>query len=116
RHVDAVHPGYGFLSENGTFAQALKEAGVIFIGPSPEAMKVMGDKLAAKEAVRQFNVPLVPGTEGAVSSVDEAMKVARTIKFPILIKAAAGGGGKGMRVVERESEPQEGLARAISEA
>jgi acetyl-CoA carboxylase biotin carboxylase subunit len=116
RHVDAVHPGYGFLSENGTFAQALKEAGVIFIGPSPEAMKVMGDKLAAKEAVRQFNVPLVPGTEGAVSSVDEAMKVARTIKFPILIKAAAGGGGKGMRVVERESELQEGLERAISEA
>jgi acetyl-CoA carboxylase biotin carboxylase subunit len=114
--VDAVHPGYGFLSENGDFARALEKAGVIFIGPSPEAMKVMGDKLAAKEAVRKFNVPLVPGTEGAVSSVDEAMKVARTIKFPILIKAAAGGGGKGMRVVERESELQEGLERAISEA
>src|SRR5690606_31527266 len=114
--VDAVHPGYGFLSENGDFARALEKAGVIFIGPSPEAMKVMGDKLAAKEAVRKFNVPLVPGTEGAVSSVDEAMKVARTIKFPNLIKAAAGGGGKGMRVVERESELQEGLERAISEA
>ncbi len=114
--VDAVHPGYGFLSENGEFARALEKAGIIFIGPSPEAMKVMGDKLAAKEAVRKFDVPLVPGTEGAVNGVDEAMKVARTIKFPILIKAAAGGGGKGMRVVEREADLKEGLERAISEA
>ncbi|MBV6405171.1 MAG: acetyl-CoA carboxylase biotin carboxylase subunit [Flavobacteriales bacterium] len=114
--VDAVHPGYGFLSENGEFARALEKAGIIFIGPSPEAMKVMGDKLAAKEAVRKFDVPLVPGTEGAVSGVDEAMKVAKTIKFPILIKAAAGGGGKGMRVVEREADLKEGLERAISEA
>jgi len=114
--VDAVHPGYGFLSENGDFARALEKAGVVFIGPSPEAMKVMGDKLAAKEAVRAFNVPLVPGTEGAVSGVEEAMKVAKTIKFPILIKAAAGGGGKGMRVVESEAGLKEGLERAISEA
>ncbi|MDX9750642.1 MAG: acetyl-CoA carboxylase biotin carboxylase subunit [Flavobacteriales bacterium] len=114
--VDAVHPGYGFLSENGDFARALEKAGVIFIGPSPEAMKVMGDKLAAKEAVRRFDVPLVPGTEGAVSGIDEAVKVAKTIKFPILIKAAAGGGGKGMRVVEEAAGLQEGLERAISEA
>jgi acetyl-CoA carboxylase biotin carboxylase subunit len=114
--VDAVHPGYGFLSENGDFARALEQVGIVFIGPSPEAMKVMGDKLAAKEAVRKFDVPLVPGTEGAVSGVDEAMKVAKTIKFPILIKAAAGGGGKGMRVVEREADLKEGLERAISEA
>jgi len=114
--VDAVHPGYGFLSENGAFAQALEKAGVIFVGPSPRAMKVMGDKLAAKEAVKRFGVPLVPGTEGAVSGLEEAIKVAKTIKFPILIKAAAGGGGKGMRVVEQESELKEGLERAISEA
>jgi acetyl-CoA carboxylase biotin carboxylase subunit len=114
--VDAVHPGYGFLSENGAFATALEKAGVIFVGPSPKAMKVMGDKLAAKEAVKDHGVPLVPGTEGAVSGLEEAMAVARTIKFPILIKAAAGGGGKGMRVVERESELKEGLERAISEA
>ena len=114
--VDAVHPGYGFLSENGAFATALQKAGVIFVGPSPNAMKVMGDKLAAKEAVKGHGVPLVPGTEGAVSSMDEALKVAKTIKFPILIKAAAGGGGKGMRVVEQESELKEGLERAISEA
>ena len=114
--VDAVHPGYGFLSENGDFAKALEKAGVIFVGPSPHAMKVMGDKLAAKEAVKGFGVPLVPGTEGAVSGLDEAIAVAKTIKFPILIKAAAGGGGKGMRVVEEEAGLKEGLERAISEA
>ncbi|MEO5585651.1 MAG: acetyl-CoA carboxylase biotin carboxylase subunit [Flavobacteriales bacterium] len=114
--VDAVHPGYGFLSENGDFAQALERAGVIFIGPSPEAMHIMGDKLSAKEAVKKHGVPLVPGTEGAVSGLEEAMTVARTITFPILIKAAAGGGGKGMRIVEQESELKEGLERAISEA
>ena len=114
--VDAVHPGYGFLSENGDFCRALEKAGVIFVGPSPHAMKVMGDKLAAKEAVKNHGVPLVPGTEGAVSSVEEAMKVAKTITFPILIKAAAGGGGKGMRIVEDEAGLKEGLERAISEA
>jgi acetyl-CoA carboxylase biotin carboxylase subunit len=114
--VDAVHPGYGFLSENGDFAKALGQAGVVFIGPSPNAMKVMGDKLAAKEAVKQFNVPLVPGTEGAVEGLEEAMQVARSITFPVLVKAAAGGGGKGMRIVEQESELKEGLERAISEA
>ena len=114
--VDAVHPGYGFLSENGAFAQALEKAGVIFVGPTPHAMKVMGDKLAAKDAVKAFGVPLVPGTEGAVSGLEEAMKVAKTITFPILIKAAAGGGGKGMRVVNAEPELKESLERAISEA
>ncbi len=114
--VDAVHPGYGFLSENGDFAEALEKAGIIFIGPSPHAMHVMGDKLRAKEAVKDHGVPLVPGTEGAVSGLEEAEKVAKTISFPILIKAAAGGGGKGMRIVERESELREGLERAISEA
>jgi acetyl-CoA carboxylase biotin carboxylase subunit len=114
--VDAVHPGYGFLSENGDFAQALEKAGVVFIGPSPMAMHVMGDKLAAKEAVKKHGVPLVPGTEGAVSDLNEALKVARTITFPILIKAAAGGGGKGMRIVENEAGLKEGLERAISEA
>ncbi len=114
--VDAVHPGYGFLSENGDFAKALEKAGVTFVGPSSHAMKVMGDKLAAKEAVKNHGVPLVPGTEGAVSGLEEAMAVARTITFPILIKAAAGGGGKGMRIVEQESELKEGLERAISEA
>jgi acetyl-CoA carboxylase, biotin carboxylase subunit len=114
--VDAVHPGYGFLSENGDFCKALENAGITFIGPTPHAMHVMGDKLAAKEAVKNHGVPLVPGTEGAVSGLEEAIKVAKTITFPILIKAAAGGGGKGMRIVEKESELKEGLERAISEA
>ncbi len=114
--VDAVHPGYGFLSENGDFCTALEKVGVIFIGPTPHAMKVMGDKLAAKEAVKGNGVPLVPGTEGAVRGLEEAMEVAKTITFPILIKAAAGGGGKGMRIVEQESDLKEGLERAISEA
>ncbi|MEO8067307.1 MAG: acetyl-CoA carboxylase biotin carboxylase subunit [Flavobacteriales bacterium] len=114
--VDAVHPGYGFLSENGDFCRALEEVGVTFVGPSPHAMKVMGDKLAAKEAVKNHGVPLVPGTEGAVSGLEEAIRVAKTITFPILIKAAAGGGGKGMRIVEKESDLKEGLERAISEA
>jgi propionyl-CoA carboxylase alpha chain len=115
-NVDAVHPGYGFLSENGDFAKALGREGIIFIGPSPEAMHVMGDKLAAKEAVKKRGVPLVPGTKGAVADLNEALAVARTIRFPILIKAAAGGGGKGMRIVEGEGELKEGLERAISEA
>jgi acetyl/propionyl-CoA carboxylase alpha subunit len=82
--VDAVHPGYGFLSENGDFCRALEKAGVTFVGPSPHAMKVMGDKLAAKEAVKDHGVPLVPGTEGAVSGLEEAIAVAKTITFPIL--------------------------------
>ncbi len=114
--VDGVHPGYGFLSENGDFCRALEKVGVVFVGPSTHAMKVMGDKLAAKEAVKGHGVPLVPGTEGAISGLEEAIKVAKTITFPILIKAAAGGGGKGMRIVEKESELKEGLERAISEA
>lgn len=114
--VDAVHPGYGFLSENPSFARRLEKEGIILIGPSAHAMEIMGDKLAAKEAVKDFGVPLVPGTEGAVSDLQEAVKVARSIGFPILVKAAAGGGGKGMRIVNEESELKEGLERAISEA
>ena len=114
--VDAVHPGYGFLSENPAFARRLEKEGIILIGPSARAMEIMGDKLAAKDAVKQFGVPLVPGTEGAVSDRDEALKVARSIGFPILVKAAAGGGGKGMRIVNEEAELKEGLERAISEA
>ncbi len=114
--VDAVHPGYGFLSENAAFARRMEKENLILIGPPASAMEVMGDKLAAKEAVKGFGVPLVPGTEGAVADLEEAMKVARTITFPILVKAAAGGGGKGMRVVNEESELKEGLERAISEA
>ena len=114
--VDGIHPGYGFLSENAEFSQAVSEAGLTFIGPRPHAIRVMGSKLAAKEAANNYNIPLVPGTDYALTSVDEAMKVAKEIGFPILIKASAGGGGKGMRVVEQESELKEQMERAISEA
>jgi acetyl-CoA carboxylase biotin carboxylase subunit len=114
--VDGIHPGYGFLSENADFSQAVSEAGLIFIGPRPHAIRVMGSKLAAKEAARSYNIPLVPGTESAVSDIDEAKSVAREIGYPILIKASAGGGGKGMRIVERDEDLDEQMERAVSEA
>jgi acetyl-CoA carboxylase biotin carboxylase subunit len=114
--VDGIHPGYGFLSENGAFAQAVEESGITFIGPSAESMKIMGDKLSAKEAAKAFNIPLVPGTEGEIESPEEAIDICREIGFPVLIKASAGGGGKGMRVVEKEEELEEQIHSAISEA
>lgn len=114
--VDGIHPGYGFLSENADFSQAVSEAGIIFIGPRPHAIRVMGNKLAAKEAARIYNIPLVPGTESAVSDIEEAKSVAREIGYPILIKASAGGGGKGMRIVERDEDLDEQMGRAVSEA
>ncbi|MCB0478029.1 MAG: acetyl-CoA carboxylase biotin carboxylase subunit [Crocinitomicaceae bacterium] len=115
-HVDAVHPGYGFLSENSNFAKALTNNGITLIGPSPEAMDLMGSKLAAKETVAKYDVPMVPGTEGAVENPDLASKIADEIGLPILIKASAGGGGKGMRVVYEKSEVKEQFERAVSEA
>ena len=115
-NADAIHPGYGFLSENEDFAQLTRDSGLIFIGPSPEAIEIMGDKLAAKAAVAKFNVPLVPGTAKALTDIAKAKKVAATIGYPILIKASAGGGGKGMRIVEREEKIEEQMERAVSEA
>lgn len=114
--ADAIHPGYGFLSEHAGFAQKCEDAGLIFIGPSPAAIELMGSKLAAKAAVARFNVPLVPGTSEPISDVEAAKKIAREIGYPVLIKASAGGGGKGMRIVERESDFQTQMERAISEA
>ncbi len=114
--VDAIHPGYGFLSENADFAKKVSEAGIIFVGPSPEAIATMGSKLAAKEAVAKYDIPLVPGTHGAVEDPKIALEKAREIGFPVLIKASAGGGGKGMRVVHNEKELPEQMERAISEA
>jgi acetyl-CoA carboxylase biotin carboxylase subunit len=114
--VEGIHPGYGFLSENAEFARMVKKAGIKFIGPSPEAMEIMGSKLGAKAAVKKYDIPLVPGTEKAIATLEEALEVGREIGFPILIKASAGGGGKGMRVVEKEEEFEENLKRAISEA
>jgi propionyl-CoA carboxylase alpha chain len=114
--ADAVHPGYGFLSENATFARQVQEAGIRFIGPSPESIEVMGSKLAAKAAAARYNIPLVPGTPAAIADFEEARLVCRQIGYPVLIKASAGGGGKGMRVIGKESDLEEGMQRAISEA
>lgn len=114
--VDGIHPGYGFLSENAHFANAAEAAGITFIGPSAHSMEVMGSKLGAKEAVKKYGIPMVPGTEGAIADVAEAKKIAAEIGYPILIKASAGGGGKGMRTVENEEELEEQMNRAISEA
>jgi acetyl/propionyl-CoA carboxylase alpha subunit len=115
-NADAIHPGYGFLSENSAFAKMVEENGITFIGPGTHAIEVMGSKLAAKEAVKEYNIPMVPGIEEAITDVELAKKIASEIGFPILIKASAGGGGKGMRVVENKEELPEQMERAISEA
>jgi len=114
--VDAIHPGYGFLSENAAFAKQVQEEDILFVGPSPASIEVMGSKLAAKQAVAAYAIPLVPGTEEAISDVAVAKAKAKEIGYPILIKASAGGGGKGMRVVESEAEFEEQMNRAVSEA
>lgn len=114
--VDGIHPGYGFLSENASFAAKVREAGIKFIGPGSEAIEVMGSKLAAKAAVKSYNIPMVPGVDNAITDVSEAKKVAEEIGFPILIKASAGGGGKGMRIVENSAEFESQMDRAVSEA
>jgi len=114
--VEGVHPGYGFLSENAGFARQLKANGIKLIGPSPESMEVMGDKLSAKQAVKSYNVPLVPGVDEAISDVPAAKKIAAEVGYPILIKASAGGGGKGMRLVQNEAEFEEQMTLAQNEA
>lgn len=113
---DAIHPGYGFLSENALFASAVENAGLVFIGPSPYSIDMMGNKLAAKKAAKDFNIPMVPGSDHAVTDKDEARLIANDISYPLLIKAAAGGGGKGMRIVNSESELEAQVERAMSEA
>jgi len=115
-NVDAIHPGYGFLSENADFAKEVTDAGIIFIGPDPEAIHVMGNKLEAKAAVKDYDIPMVPGTDEPVSDISEAKVIAKEIGYPILIKAAAGGGGKGMRVVEEEKNFDEQIKLAVNEA
>lgn len=114
--AQGIHPGYGFLSENAAFARMVKAAGLILIGPSPEAMEIMGNKLSAKAAALSYKIPMVPGTEEAVTDIDLAQQRALEIGYPILIKAAAGGGGKGMRIVEKASDFVEQMDLAVSEA
>ncbi len=114
--ADAVHPGYGFLSENANFAEMVEAHGLAFIGPRPEHIRMMGDKIAAKDAMRRLGVPLVPGSRGALASVEEARAVAAEVKYPVLIKAAAGGGGRGMKVARSEEELEEAWRVARTEA
>ncbi len=114
--VDGIHPGYGFLSENAAFARMVREAGITFIGPSPEAMDMMGSKLAAKAAAKAHHIPLVPGTDEAITDPHAAREIAQSIGFPVLIKASAGGGGKGMRIVHNSEDFLEQLQLAVSEA
>ncbi len=114
--VDAIHPGYGFLSENADFAEKVEKHNIMFIGPRSKAIRVMGSKLAAKEAVKAYDIPMVPGIDEAVIEVSKAKEIAKKIGFPILIKASAGGGGKGMRVVNVEADLESQMNRAISEA
>src|SRR4051794_31159526 len=114
--ADAVHPGYGFLSENARFAEILGEHNIQFIGPKPEHIRLMGDKIEAKRTAQRLGIPVVPGSEGGVTSEMEALAIARDIGFPILVKAAAGGGGRGMKVAPSEGALAEALSTARAEA
>lgn len=114
--VDAIHPGYGFLSENAEFARRCEQEGFIFIGPRPETMEEMGDKISARRKMIEAGVPVVPGTEEPLKSAEEAVKVAKKIGFPVMLKASMGGGGKGMRLIEREEDVVEMYNAARSEA
>jgi acetyl-CoA carboxylase, biotin carboxylase subunit len=114
--AEAIHPGYGFLSESSKFARACREAGIVFIGPSPESMEMMGSKIKARQNMKKANVPFVPGTESGLKSAAEAISVAESIGYPVMLKASAGGGGKGMRMVTNSSELAGALESAQSEA
>ncbi len=114
--ADAIHPGYGFLSENGAFAEAVENAGLVFIGPTAESMAIMGDKLSSRRKMRASGVPVVPGTDEAVREPEEAIRIAEEIGYPVMLKATAGGGGKGMRVVNESSEMASSLRQTMGEA
>jgi len=114
--AEAIHPGYGFLAENGPFSRAVEEAGLIFIGPTAETMEIMGDKLSSRRRMIAAGVPVVPGTEEAVTDPDVAAAVAAEIGYPVLLKASAGGGGKGMRIVREAGEMPSALRQTIGEA
>lgn len=115
-NIDAIHPGYGFLSENAAFANLLSQNNIKLIGPSAQSMELMGDKLSAKNAVKDFDIPMVPGTDYAISDVANAKEIAKNIGFPVLIKASAGGGGKGMKLVRNIEEFEDMMQLAINEA
>ena len=114
--AQAIHPGYGFLSENARFAEIIQAHGLTFIGPTPEHIRVMGDKISAKQTVKDAGIPVVPGSDGGVATVDEAMAAAEVIGFPVLIKAASGGGGRGMKVAKDKESLGEAVMAAQQEA
>ncbi|PJB71364.1 MAG: acetyl-CoA carboxylase biotin carboxylase subunit [Alphaproteobacteria bacterium CG_4_9_14_3_um_filter_47_13] len=114
--ADAIHPGYGFLSENAQFARMVEDHGFAFIGPKPEHIETMGDKVRAKQTVQKLGLPVVPGSDGAIDTIGSGIKYAREVGFPVLIKAASGGGGKGMKVVYKEEDFAESYSTAKSEA
>ena len=114
--ADAIHPGYGFLAENAEFARRCQDEGIIFIGPRPETIRLLGDKLLAREMAKKAKLSVVPGTDSGTDHAEAALDFARDIGFPVLVKAAAGGGGKGMRIVRSEGQFEEALASASSEA
>ena len=114
--ADAIHPGYGFLSENAEFARLCHETGITFIGPSPGAITLMGNKVMARELAQSVGVPIVPGTEGDVSDVKEALAFAKKAGYPVIIKASSGGGGRGLRVVRSDAELRDNIEVASREA
>jgi len=114
--VDAIHPGYGFLAENAHFAEVCASCNVKFIGPTPNAIRLMGDKNSARDSARKAGVPISPGSDGTVDTEDEALKIARKIGFPVMIKAVAGGGGRGMRIAHNDSSLVQGYHAARMEA
>ena len=114
--ADAIHPGYGFLSENARFAQIVEEHGIIFVGPKPEHIRTMGDKVEAKRTAGALGLPLVPGSDGSVGDIDEALRIAADVGYPVIVKAASGGGGRGMKVVTNESDLETLISQARSEA
>jgi len=115
-NADAIHPGYGFLSENAHFAEVCRDCKIEFIGPSPEAMALLGDKVSCKRMARKTGTPVFPGTDGAIEDIEEAVKVAREIGFPVIVKASAGGGGRGMRIARDEDQLRAGIEAARQEA
>ena len=114
--ADAIHPGYGFLAENAAFAEIARECGLTFIGPTPEAIRLMGDKAVARETAKNAGVPILPGSDGPVKTYEEAIVVAASIGYPVILKAAAGGGGRGMRICGDDSMLQAAFDTARSEA
>ena len=114
--ADAIHPGYGFLSENAEFARRCRQEGIIFVGPAPETMEAMGDKISARKRMIAAGVPVVPGTEKPLQSAEEALRVSKEIGFPVMLKASMGGGGKGMRLIHSEDEVVEAYNTARSES